>query len=67
MRLRVAAAIIRDGARDRVPSIEGELGDRCDEDSWDVAVADFDLAHEAEGVADVEHIGHCASVRAVAS
>ena len=44
-----------------MPSVEGELGDGRDEDRWGVVVADLDLAHEAEGVAGVEHIGHSAA------
>lgn len=57
MRLREAAAIIADFVRDRIAAVEGQLGDGRDEDRGIGAVADFDLAHEAEGIAG-EHIGH---------
>jgi hypothetical protein len=61
MRLRAAAPIVGDFTSDRMPSVEGELADGRDEDRWGVVVADLDLAHEAEGVAGVEHIGHSAA------
>ncbi len=60
MRSRAAASIIGDRTRDRMPS-ECEFGDRRHEDRGSGAAADLDLAHEAEGVAGVENIGHRAS------